>query len=147
MPYTMIVDLLDEEGLAKKDGVAFLKLFDRRFSDGLRRHSRAKPWTKDIELVYVDWAKSSAIAPFLTNLRTDDAHFSQTRQRGLNEAEAEALVAYELGVFFDKEVVTYEAMLEHQGSLIPKLKAVVDLAMETPTSVGYQITVISIHLA
>lgn len=43
---TMVVDLLDEEHVLLKDGVAFLKLFDRRFSDSLRSQCPFEPWTR-----------------------------------------------------------------------------------------------------
>lgn len=43
---TMVVDLLDEEHVLLKDGVAFLKLFDRRFSDNLRSQCPFEPWTR-----------------------------------------------------------------------------------------------------
>lgn len=45
---TMVIDIVNEEGRTT-EGVAFLKLLDRRFSDALRGQSDAKPWTKDIE--------------------------------------------------------------------------------------------------
>lgn len=129
----MVVDILHEEGHSKKD-VAFLKLFDRRFSDSQRRQSGSKPWTKDTEAAYIDFVTRGAIAPFLDNLRQDPYYWENTRE-DWNTAEREAHLARELLDMFKKEVAAYEVIRKHQGSLVPNLLAAVDLEMEPPESI------------
>lgn len=71
--------------------------------------------------------------PFLHNLRTGEEYFEKTGD-GWNAAQHEAHQAHALLGMFSNEVATCEAMREHQGSLVPKLLATVDLELETQGS-------------
>lgn len=133
MSCTMVVDLVDKDRVLQKDGTAFLKLFDRRFSDTARNFSGVKPWTEDIEQAYIDWVQSGTIVPFLHNLRYV-ADFLEETGDDWNDAEGDAYMADKMHGMFKKELAAYEALTEHQGSLIPKLLAAVDLDISTPES-------------
>lgn len=72
----------------------------------------------------------------MQDLRDDNQYFSKTRKKDLNDAEVEALVAYVVFGFFEKEAAAYEAMVEHQRYLVAKLKAVAGIVMEPPGPVA-----------
>ncbi|KAK0636372.1 hypothetical protein B0T17DRAFT_613113 [Bombardia bombarda] len=55
---TMVVDILDDGEPPTASSTAFLKLFDRRFADQLRRDNGIELWTKDMEQAYI-WSVES----------------------------------------------------------------------------------------
>jgi serine/threonine protein kinase len=126
----MIVDILDEGQSPKK---AFLKLYDRRFADQLREDFGIDPWTKDVEEAYVRSVQSGAISRFLHNLRTIENYLEDTGE-DWDDAQNEAFLADELLRLYKAETTTYNALLNYQGHLVPRLFAAVDLNL-TPSNV------------
>lgn len=63
---TMVVDILDGGDLFPSR--AFLKLFDRRFADQLRRDDGAKEWAAELELAYIQLVLDGSQEEFLHKL-------------------------------------------------------------------------------
>jgi hypothetical protein len=126
----IIVDILDE-GQSPK--TAFLKLFDRRFADQLREDYGIGPWTKDTEEAYIRSIQSGAIRRFLHDLHNVEDFLEDTGEDWDN-AQNEAFLADELLKLYKAETATYNALHNHQGHLVPRLLAAVDLNL-TPSNV------------
>ncbi|KAM5350800.1 hypothetical protein ACJ41O_007305 [Fusarium nematophilum] len=122
----MAVDLLykGQPPLAAKP--AFLKLFDRRFSEQLRRHNGIEPWTPAMENAYAQSVKSGAINQFLHDLH-HPPNFQEDTEEDWDDAQNEAFLADELLGLYKAEVAVYEALRDYQGHVIPRLLAAVDL--------------------
>ena len=132
---TMVVDILDEEQPSAASGIAFLKLFDRRFTDGLRRNYGVEPWTKGMEEAYIDSVKSDAIYSFLHDLTHID-DFEENTGEDWDDAQNEAFLAHTLLGQYNAEIALYDALRDQQGSVIPKVVAAVDLDFELAASSG-----------
>lgn len=128
----MVVDILDEGRSPESSRIAFLKLFDRRFADALRKDSVIEPWTKRIERDYIESVESGNIYRFLHNLR-HVKNFQQDTEDDWNDAENEAFLAHELVRLHTAEVAVYDALSDKQGVLIPRLIASVNVELELPT--------------
>ncbi|KAH9974590.1 hypothetical protein BGW80DRAFT_1301467 [Lactifluus volemus] len=126
----IIVDILDE-GQSPK--TAFLKLYDRRFSDQLREDFGIGPWTTDIEEAYIRFVQSGAIHRFLHDLHNVE-NFLEDTGEDWDAAQNEAFLSYELLRLYKAETTTYNALHNHQGHLVPRLLAAVDLNL-TPSNV------------
>lgn len=133
LSFTMVVDILDKQRPQTASGMAFLKLFDRRFAEQLRRDNGIEPWTKSIEQAYIDSVESGAIQRFLHDLRHID-RFQEDTEEDWDDAQNEAFLSHELLRLYDAEVAVYDALRDHQGRLIPKVIAAVDLDLATSSS-------------
>ena len=131
----MVVDILDEERPSAVSGIAFLKLFDRRFTDGLQRHNGIGPWTKRMEEAYIDSVKIGAIYSFLHDLTHIDL-FQENTEDDWDDAQKEALLAHTLLGQYNAEIALYDGLRDQQGVVIPKVVAAVDLDLELATSSG-----------
>ena len=132
---TMVVDILEEERPSAASGIAFLKLFDRRFADGLRRNNGIKPWTQGMEEAYIDSVKSGAINSYLHDLTHIDL-FEESRRTDRDDAQNEAFLAHKLLRQYNAEIALYDGLRDQQGDVIPKVVAAVDLDLELATSSG-----------
>ncbi|RMD39894.1 hypothetical protein DV735_g5242, partial [Chaetothyriales sp. CBS 134920] len=129
----MVVDILDDGQLFTTSSAAFLKLFDRRFSDQLRQDNGIDPWTKDMEQAYIRFVKSGSIHQFLHELHyTKD--FQENTEEDWDDAQNEAFLADELLGLYKTEIATYNALRHHQGHLIPRLLAAVDFDLTPPNN-------------
>ena len=127
---TMMVDVLNEMH-PEKESAAFLKLFDRRFSDGLREEWGIEPWTKDTEEEYVESVENGSFNKFLYDLRHVENLLEDTGERW-DIAQDETFLAEKLLELYEAEVETYNALLRYQGRHIPRLLAAVELDLTPP---------------
>lgn len=130
---TMVVDVLDETPTQVKPGVAFLKLFDQRFSDQLRKDNGIKSWTRSKEQAYVDSVENGAVFSFLHNLH-HTGNFREDTENDWDDAQDEAFLAHELLKLYKSEIAAFDAVREHQGKRFPKLVATVDIDLSTASS-------------
>ncbi|KAI5866415.1 hypothetical protein GGS23DRAFT_550529 [Durotheca rogersii] len=128
LSYCMIVDLLDE-GLP--DNPVLLKLYDRRFSEQLRRDYGIDPWTRDAEKEYINFVWTGAARQFLHNLHTI-LNFEMYSSETWNDGENETFLTDQVHKLFDTETTMYDALRDIQGKLVPRLVARVHLALSLP---------------
>ncbi|KAK7402684.1 hypothetical protein QQX98_011547 [Neonectria punicea] len=122
----MAVDILNDEGLGITESTAFLKLFDRRFSDQLRRDNGIEPWTEEMEQAYDQSVQSGAVYRFLNNLH-QIKNFQGDTEEDWDDAQNEAFLADELLRLYKTEMAVYDRLHEYRGHLIPRLFAAIDL--------------------
>lgn len=128
---TMVVDILDDSQPPTASSTAFLKLFDRRFADQLRRDNGIELWTKDTEQADIRSVESGSIHQFLHDLHHTKG-FQQNTEEDWDDAQNEAFLADELLGLYKTETATYDALRHYQGRLIPRLLAAVDLDLTPP---------------
>jgi len=134
----MVVDILAGAHHDLLPTTAFLKLFDRRFAEQHRYDNRIKPWTKDTEQNYIKSVQNGEVRAFLRDLHNAEDFKDKTKD-GWDDAQNEAYLADELLKLYTAEAATYDALQTHQGSVIPRLLAAVDLDI-TPLDVEAQPT-------
>ena len=139
---TMLVDVID--GVDILPSPAFLKLFDRRFSDQLRSDNKIKDWTAQLEQTYIQAARDGAVGEFLHKLH-NIPDFQYDTEDDWDDAENEAYLDDELFKLFRTEIATYHVLREQEGKTVPELLAVVNLNLDpgpnptTDSKVGPQI--------
>ncbi|KAI0389068.1 hypothetical protein F5Y17DRAFT_473597 [Xylariaceae sp. FL0594] len=128
----MVVDILDGSDAENLPATtAFLKLFDPRFADQLRRDNGIKPWTEDMEEAYVKFVHSGRVHQFLDDLsHVED--FKEKTEEEWDDAQNEAFLTNEHLGLYRAETATYKALRSYQGRLIPRLFAEVNLPHNTP---------------
>lgn len=123
---TMLVDIVDTtEGLPSR---AFLKLYDRRFADQLRRDYKLKEWTASLEQTYVQSVQNGTVVDFLHKLH-NVPNFQDDTEDDWDDAQNELYLADELFTLFKAEVAAYDALHEQQGKSVPNLLAAVNLGL------------------
>ncbi|KAK7422777.1 hypothetical protein QQZ08_009402 [Neonectria magnoliae] len=122
----MAVDILSNEGLRITESTAFLKLFDRRFSNQLRRDNGIEPWTEEMEQAYDQSVQSGAVYQFLDDLHRIE-NFQDDTEEDWDDAQNEAFLADELLRLYKTEVAVYDRLHEYQGRVIPRLLAAIDI--------------------
>ncbi len=125
----MVVDILDGE----HPPPAFLKLYDRRFADQLRRDNGIDEWTCEMEQAYIQSIWDGSVDGFLHNLH-NIPYFQEDTEENWTDAQNEAYLADELLKFFKAEVAAYDALHEQQGKSVPKLLAAVYLDLTPKAS-------------
>ena len=135
----MVVDIMDGGQLLPP--TAFLKLYDRRFADQLRRDNKVKKWTGEVEQAYIQSVRNGALREFLHNLRNIPS-FQENTEDNWTDAQNEAYLADELLKLFKAEVAAYDVLHEQWGKSVPELFAVVnlDLAPESKSITDLNIT-------
>lgn len=123
---TMIVDL---DGSPER--TAFLKLYDRRFSRGLRHNLYVDPWKPAIENAYIHSIQTGTVHQFLYNLH-HVRDFQEDTEDDWDNAQDEAFVADKALQYYTAEAAVYNALRECQGKVIPRLLAAVDLNLTPP---------------
>jgi len=129
----MSVSILGDNGQQLESIIAFLKLFDRRFSEQLREDNGIDKWPEELEIAYVQSVKSGSICRFLENLHSIP-NFQDDTEEDWDDAENEAFLADELHRLFTTEAAAYEKLHTHQGRVIPKLLAQVEMDIAPPGS-------------
>lgn len=122
----MVVDILSEQSSLPLCGVALLKLFDRRYVELQRSNEGIEPWSESKEEAYIAFVNSEEIYKFLHKLRTVE-NFQKDTEEMWDDGENEAFLSHQLLGMWEAETAVYRALREHQGHLIPKLLAAVDL--------------------
>jgi hypothetical protein len=123
---TMVVDI---DGSPER--TAFLKLYDRRFSQELRQSEYVDAWEPAIEEAFIQYVQSGAVQQFLHSLHHVE-NFQEDTEDDWEIEQEEALVADKSLECFTTEAAAYNAMHEHQGKSIPRLLAAVDLNLTPP---------------
>lgn len=131
----MVVDILDGCNAGNLPATAFLKLFDRRFADQLRRDNGINPWTEDMEEAYIKFVHSGRVHQFLYDLR-HVKDFKEKTEEEWDDAQNEAFLANELLGLYRAETATYNALRNYQGWLISRLFAEVNLHITPPNAQG-----------
>ena len=127
----MSVSILGDNGQQLQSKIAFLKLFDRRFSKQLREDNGISKWAKELEIAYVQSIKSGSIFRFLEDLHSIP-NFQDDTEEDWDDAENETFLTDELHRLFTTEAATYEKLHTHQGRVIPKLLAQVEMDIAPP---------------
>ncbi|ATY59951.1 hypothetical protein A9K55_005727 [Cordyceps militaris] len=98
----------------------------------LRADNKIPPWTTDIEDSYVNFLQSDQAASLFDQM-TNDEYFKFGKDKW-HDYESEALLSKELLAAYNAETAAYEALVGHQGKIVPRLlgKVTFDLPPETP---------------
>jgi serine/threonine protein kinase len=126
----MIVDLLGE---GSPENPVFLKLYDRRFSEQLRRDHGIDPWTMDAEKEYINAVRTGAARQFLRNLQTIP-NFEEDTEETWDNGQIETFLTDQAHKLFDAETIVYDTLRDIQGKLVPRLVARVHLALSLPNA-------------
>ncbi|KAJ4268952.1 hypothetical protein NW762_003023 [Fusarium torreyae] len=142
-PYTascgLVVELLDDTGHEevgndpKPRREAFLKLYDWRFAEVLRKHNSTKPWSKEIEHKYLTGLISGKVQKFIYWLNDDESSDESSRKSG-DEWEAEEDEAYVYSKMietYEAEVATYDRLNKYQADVIPSFLGQVTLSISS----------------
>jgi len=138
----MVVVAKDQSGVEFK---AILKLFDRRFADGLRRLYRFEPWSPETEASYVKFVTNMHAKKVFDELdeeeneaddsddgdedddqEPDEASESQSDYEQ-GPAANEAVLQHYSRKIYSNEVRVYKMLEALQGQMIPKFLAAVHL--------------------
>lgn len=122
--------LLDE---AYPGNPVFLKLYDRRFSDQLRREYGIDPWTRDTEEEYINAVRTGAARQFLHNLHTIP-NFEDDTEETWDDGQNETSLTNQVHELFDVESTVYNALHDIQGKVVPRLLACVHLDLSLPNT-------------
>ncbi|KAM0546432.1 hypothetical protein ACHAPJ_010899 [Fusarium lateritium] len=139
-PYTascgLVVEMLDDTGQkeagndSKPRREAFLKLYDWRFAEELRKNNSTKqPWSKAIEHKYLTGLVSGKVQKFIYWLN-DDGSSDESSRRSEDEWEPEEDEAYVYSKIietYEAEVATYNRLGKYQGDVIPSFLGQVTL--------------------
>jgi hypothetical protein len=112
---------------------AVLKLYDRRFSPGLRKLEHAEPWTPEIEAEFTDLVASGQATEFVSKLHEqDDAGIEdyEEPEEGWARPEIEAYLHDFCRKTFAKEMRAYETLRTLQGTQIPWLYGTVTTPLQ-----------------
>ena len=129
----MEVMLQSESGLETK---AILKLYDRRFATGLRRHAKVEPWTPATEEIYKQYVlqgRAEKLFQLLDEPSDDekicDSDFDDEEERddNLKMGQNECFLHYYSCKLYSREVRAYESLQDLQERMIPKFLARVRL--------------------
>ncbi|KAK3939980.1 hypothetical protein QBC46DRAFT_436262 [Diplogelasinospora grovesii] len=126
----MIVDLLGE---GCPENPVFLKLYDRRFSEQLRRDHGIDPWTRDAEKEYINAVWTGAARQFLRNLQTIP-NFEEDTGETWDDGQIETFLTDQAYKLFDAETTVYDTLPDIQGKMVPRLVACVHLALSLPNT-------------
>jgi serine/threonine protein kinase len=139
----MIVDLLGE---GYSDNPVFLKLYDRRFSEQLRRDHGIDPWTKDTEKEYINAVQTGVAHQLLHNLHTIP-NFEEDTSETWDDGQIETFLTDQVHELFDTETTVYDTLRDIQGKLVPRLVARVHLALSVPNvGIGHTNTAELLHI-
>lgn len=112
----------------------FLKLYDRRFSEQLRRDHGIDPWTKETEKEYLDAVRTGEANDFLHDLHTLP-NFEDDTGEAWDDEQLEAFLADQAHRLFDAETTVYDTLQDVQGKLVPRLIAGIHLHLSHPEGV------------
>ena len=115
---TTVVDIMDRGQLLPL--AAFLKLYDHRFADQLRRDNKVKKWTGEVEQAYIQSVRNGALGEFLHNLHNIPS-FQENTEGDWTDAQNQAYLADELLKLFKAEVAAHDVLYEQWGKLITNL--------------------------
>ncbi|KAF2659114.1 hypothetical protein K491DRAFT_755570 [Lophiostoma macrostomum CBS 122681] len=121
----------------KLKGTYVLKVFDRRFATQLRRDSKAKSWTPEVEKRYHQFASTgglSRLIPYISQKETDE-DWSETDERW-DQAQLETYLQYRSLKLYKTEKEVYGILHAFQGKDIPYLYANVNI--KTATGPDYE---------
>ena len=124
----IIVDLLGE---GCPNNPVFLKLYDRRFSEQLRRDHGIDPWTRDAEKEYINAVRTGAARQFIHNLHAIPK-FEEDTAETWDDGQVETFLTGQVHELFDTETTVYDTLRDIQGKLVPRLLARVHLAVSLP---------------
>ncbi len=109
------------------EGLAFLKLYDRRFSPSHRQDRGYRPWAPEIENQLLEYSRRSHDG--LVDQPTEEDP-SNSRQCILDEIH----LSHRLKYGWIKEVQAYERLQNHWGRHLPDFYAAVALEMHPETA-------------
>ncbi len=113
----------------------FLKLYDRRFAEQLRRDEKIPPWTFKIEQEYQDYALRGNASNFIAKFRSDP-NMAEAEGEKWSNAQNEAYLYNYMQKLYDTETEVYRRLKDMQGKDVPRLIARVKLPGCTPSPIG-----------
>ncbi|KAL8243647.1 hypothetical protein R6Q59_009905 [Mikania micrantha] len=116
-------------GLLSTDNVpqrVVLKLYDRRFADGLRKEHRINDWSSEHEIALEGFVNSEQAAVFIRDLQRAD--YSEEPESGWTVAENEAYLQWWCSDLFTTELETYRHLQPLQGQQIPRMFSSVSIS-------------------
>ncbi|KAK4108029.1 hypothetical protein N656DRAFT_784553 [Canariomyces notabilis] len=119
----VIVDLLGE---SCPENPVFLKLYDRRFSEQLRRDHGIDQWTVDVEKEYIKAVRTGAARQFLRSLQTIP-NFEEETGETWDDGDIETFLTDQAHKLFEAEITVYDTLRGIQGKMVPRLVAPVHL--------------------
>lgn len=126
---TMVVDIVDNGGTTLPPR-AFLKLYDRRFADQIRRDNGTEEWSADLEKAYRQVVPDGTVAKFLHKLHTIPGFEDDDNEPDWDEVDMEAYVDDELFKLFTAVVAAYNALRHLQGKSVPELFAAINTSLD-----------------
>ncbi|KAF7545129.1 hypothetical protein G7046_g9629 [Stylonectria norvegica] len=123
LPWTMSVVMQVEippspHDLPNSPQIAFLKLYDRRFANQLRRQFGLGPWSPALEARLVAFSRSGASKEFLGQIWND---WELEPGEILEDHQWEAVLTVPLAKMFRAELMAYSALERYQGGMIPRV--------------------------
>ncbi|RMD44116.1 hypothetical protein DV735_g985, partial [Chaetothyriales sp. CBS 134920] len=117
------------------NNLVFLKLYDWRFSEQLRRDHGIEPWTEDTQREYINAVRTGAADQFLHNLHPIPKYEDDTCETW-DYVQNETFLADKVRQFFDAETAAYDRLGDIQGKLVRRLIASVRLDLLVPNTGG-----------
>jgi len=132
----LVVDILDQGRGSTGTRRAFLKLYDRRFSESLRQEYCIDEWSEDNEQKYIAAVKSGRIQEFLRHYRSiKEEDWNDDMVDDWDEADAEAFLFHKTERLFRDETAAYAQLHDLQGIHCPRLLAKVSLNLDSALEV------------
>lgn len=128
---TMTINVLEESQPLTFGNPIFLEISNPRFSRQFGRYNGIDSGTKTLENAYHDLVKSGVIGASLHDLNHIPDYKFKTEEEW-NDAQIDAYMVDVLSDLSDSEVAVHNALHEHQGRLIPRAFAGVDLDILPP---------------
>lgn len=100
----------------------FLKLYDRRFADQLRKDHKIASWNKDVEKSCLEFVRSGKEGEFLQRVHNHRDSEVPERQNW-TDAENEAFLGHKLHEIYENEKALYGVLQEYQGQCFPRFFA------------------------
>ncbi|KAF4997248.1 hypothetical protein FGRMN_3983 [Fusarium graminum] len=109
----------------------FLKLYDWRFADQLRRDGRVEPWSSDLDRQFLDGLESGKVQSFRGYLHGGSSQ--KKLGRPWDQLERDTFLYDEMQGILDNEIATYNRLGKHQGQLIPHFIGKVHIDFPLPS--------------
>ena len=133
---SLVVKILEAPNKEQTGTYVFLKSYDRRFADQVRKNDGIVSWNEVVENSCLEFAMDGKEEEFLQRVHNDRALGILPKREDWTVAEKEAFLAYELHEVYEKERALYGVLQKYQGEVFPLLFAAVTRNI-MPTSASH----------